>query len=39
MNLADIPFAQNEHGFWIVVSLVATITSVLLWLLNRDRPE
>jgi zinc transporter len=37
MNVAGIPLAEHEHGFWWVVLLVVSITSVLLWIINRKR--
>ena len=37
MNVAGIPLAEHEHGFWWVLLLVVSITSVLLWLINRKR--
>ncbi len=39
MNVAGIPLAEHEHGFWIVVSLVASITSLALWALTRRRGD
>lgn len=40
MNVGGIPFAENPEGFWMVVSLVASLTVFLIWLLvraNRDK--
>ncbi len=37
MNVAGIPLAEHEHGFWMVVALVATVTGSLLWTLTRAR--
>ncbi|MGY4829650.1 transporter [Sphaerotilaceae bacterium SBD11-9] len=28
MNVGGVPLAQHEHGFWIVVGVVATVTAV-----------
>ena len=37
MNVAGIPLAEHEHGFWLVVALVACVTSVAFWLIGRGR--
>ena len=40
MNVGGIPFAENAEGFWMVVSLVASLTVFLIWMLvraNRDK--
>ncbi len=40
MNVSGIPFAENAEGFWMVVSLVASLTVFLIWMLvraNRDK--
>ncbi len=40
MNVGGIPFAENAEGFWMVVSLVASLTVFLVWMLvraNRDK--
>jgi len=40
MNVGGIPFAEDEEGFWMVVSLVASLTVFLIWMLvraNRDK--
>ncbi len=39
MNVAGIPLAEHEHGFWMVVGLVAGITSLALWALMRRRGD
>ncbi len=39
MNVAGIPFAESPHGFWLVVGLVAAITSLALWALMRGRTD
>ena len=39
MNVAGIPLAQHEHGFWMVLGLVVCVTSFLLWILMRRRSE
>jgi len=35
MNVGGIPLAQHEHGFWVVVTLVALFTAVLAWFTVR----
>jgi zinc transporter len=35
MNVGGVPLAQSEHGFWIVVAIVATFTAVAVALLFR----
>jgi zinc transporter len=37
MNVGGVPLAQNDHGFWIVVAIVATFTVVAAWLAFRGR--
>jgi zinc transporter len=40
MNVSGIPFAEDTEGFWMVVSLVASLTVFLIWMLvraNRDK--
>ena len=40
MNVGGIPFAEDAEGFWMVVSLVASLTAFLIWMLvraNRDK--
>lgn len=39
MNVAGIPLAEHEHGFWMVVGLITTVTSLLLWRLTRRQSE
>lgn len=31
MNVGGVPLAEHPVGFWIVVSLIATVTGVLAW--------
>lgn len=38
MNVGGIPLAQNNEGFWIVVTVVATITIVAGWWMFNKRP-
>lgn len=35
MNIGGIPFAEQENGFWIVVSVVLTFTIFGAWMLIR----
>jgi zinc transporter len=37
MNVGGIPLAQDDHGFWVVVSVVATLTLVGIWFVFRRR--
>ncbi len=37
MNVTGIPLAEHEHGFWLVVTLVACVTSFAFWLIKRRR--
>lgn len=37
MNVAGIPLAEHEHGFWIVVLLVVCVSSVAFWLIGRGQ--
>ncbi len=39
MNVGGIPFADHEAGFWMVISLLATCTTVAAWLILRRRHE
>ncbi len=39
MNVGGIPLAAHEHGFWVVVAIVATFTTVAVWLLTRQQGE
>jgi zinc transporter len=39
MNVGGIPFSTHEHGFWVIVAVVATFTSVAVWLLTRQQGE
>ncbi|MFT4268501.1 MAG: transporter [Xenophilus sp.] len=31
MNVGGIPLAENRHGFWILVAVVATFTAMAAW--------
>jgi len=37
MNVGGIPLAQDSHGFWVVVGIVATLTAIGVWLVFRRR--
>ncbi|HSV51317.1 MAG TPA: transporter [Burkholderiaceae bacterium] len=37
MNVGGVPLAQNEHGFWVVVGIVAAFTLVAGWVAFRRR--
>ena len=39
MNVGGIPFADHEAGFWVVVGLLAVITTAAAWLILRRRAE
>ena len=39
MNVGGIPLAQDGHGFWIVVGIVATFTLPALWLVLHRRRD
>ena len=39
MNVAGIPLADHPHGFWLVVALVAGVTSIAFWLIGRGGGE
>ncbi|WP_374349688.1 transporter [Chitinimonas sp.] len=38
MNVGGIPLAQHPHGFWVVISLVATVTALAAIWAFRKRP-
>ncbi|KAF1049405.1 transporter [Xylophilus sp.] len=39
MNVGGIPLAENPHGFWILVAVVASFTAVAAWLSFRGRRD
>jgi zinc transporter len=39
MNVGGVPLAQDDHGFWIVVAIVATFTAVAAWFAFRKRRD
>ncbi len=39
MNVGGIPLASNEHGFWVIVFIVASFTTLAVWLLKRQPNE
>jgi zinc transporter len=39
MNVGGIPLAENRHGFWVMVLLVAGFTGLAGWWAFRRRRE
>jgi hypothetical protein len=39
MNVGGVPFAENKHGFWLMVLLVAGFTALAAWWAFRRRGE
>ncbi|TFW30080.1 transporter [Duganella callida] len=39
MNVGGIPLAQEAHGFWVVVAIVASFTVIAGWLAFRRQRE
>jgi zinc transporter len=39
MNVGGVPLADNGHGFWIIVAVVAAFTLVAAWLTLRGNRE
>ncbi|CAJ0798970.1 Zinc transport protein ZntB [Ralstonia psammae] len=37
MNVGGVPLADNHHGFWLMVGLVAAFTMVIAWWVVRRR--
>jgi zinc transporter len=37
MNVGGVPLAENHHGFWVMVGLVAAFTVVVAWWVVRRR--
>ena len=37
MNVGGIPLADNPHGFWILMALVASFTAVAAWVAFRKK--
>jgi len=35
MNVGGVPLSQHEHGFWIVVLLIAAITGIAAWVVFK----
>jgi len=35
MNVGGIPLAENHHGFWILVAVVASFTAAAAWVAFR----
>ena len=39
MNVGGVPLASHEHGFWIIVAIVAAFTVIAGWLALRGAQE
>ncbi|MES2989950.1 MAG: transporter [Pseudomonadota bacterium] len=39
MNVGGVPLAAHPHGFWIVVGVIAGVTSLVAWWARRRRPD
>ena len=39
MNVGGVPLAQHAHGFWIVVGVIAGVTSLVAWWARRRARE
>jgi zinc transporter len=39
MNVGGIPLAQHAHGFWIVLGVIAGVTSLVAWWARRRRRD
>ena len=39
MNVGGVPLANNPHGFWMVVGIIATFGVVALWLAFRGKRD
>jgi zinc transporter len=39
MNVGGIPFAENKHGFWLMVLVVAGFTTMMAWWTFRQRRD
>jgi zinc transporter len=39
MNVGGIPLATNESGFWVIVCVLAAITTTAIWLILRRRND
>jgi len=37
MNVGGIPLAEDKHGFWVVVAIVATFTAIAAWAAFRKK--
>jgi zinc transporter len=35
MNVGGIPLAADESGFWVIVCVLAAITTTAIWLILR----
>ena len=39
MNVGGIPLAANDSGFWVIVRVLAAITTTAIWLILRRRSD
>ncbi len=39
MNVGGVPFNQDAHGFWVVVTLVGLVTGLATWAVLRGHKE
>ena len=39
MNVGGIPLAEHPHGFWLIASLLAALTALLLYLVFGRRRD
>lgn len=39
MNVDGVPLAEDPHGFWVVVSIVAAFTAIAAWLAFRKKNQ
>jgi zinc transporter len=39
MNVGGVPYGQDPEGFWIVVGVVAMLSSLAAWLVFRERRD
>jgi magnesium transporter len=37
MNVADLPWKDSPHAFWVVVAVMTASTAILLWVLKKFR--
>ena len=39
MNVGGVPLSDNPHGFWIVVAIIVTFTTLACWIVIRRNRE